>query len=163
MTGKKCWYICYRFLWRGPCLIGWNLQGLVEAERHLVLFVTLVRRSERVGDRDDTHTWVREGAEGRFGEIECPSTTAPVGAPVHNLDGDRAPAAAVTLALDAVVAAAVASVVPYVGVTVARSREVLVAGELVWVIPIARRGYITTKQQFYHRYRRESRVSRLYT
>jgi len=107
-----------------------------------VLFVTLVRRSERVGDRDDTHTRVREGAEGGFGEVECPSTTAAVGTPVHNFDGDRPPAAAVTLALDAVVAAAVGPVVPYVGVTVARSREVLVVGELVWVIPIARRGNI---------------------
>lgn len=124
--------------------------NLVEAERHLVLFVvTLVRRSERVGDRDDTHTRVREGAEGGFGEIECPSTTAPVGTPVHNFDGDRPPAAAVALALDSVVAAAVGPVVPYVGVTVARSREVLVVGELVWVIPIARRGYSTTEHKFH--------------
>jgi hypothetical protein len=46
------------------------------------------------------------------------------------------------LATDSVVAAAVGSVVPYVGVAVARSREVLVVGELVWVIPIARRGNI---------------------
>lgn len=115
--------------------------SLVEAERHLVLLVTLVRGSEGVGDGDDTHARVREGAEGRLGEIECPPAAAAVGAPVHHFDGDGAPAAAVALALDAVVAAAVGAVVPDVGVAVARSREVLVGRELVWVVPIARRGY----------------------
>lgn len=114
---------------------------LLLCPRHGILSV--MWGSKTISDSDDTNIRISDGRKCLVGKVEGSASSAAVGAPINNFDGDGSTSAApITLALNSELLATVVPIIPYVGTgAVASSCDEHVIWELALVVAKTGRGY----------------------